>query len=190
MNTFNDASRFAWACGVFGLQPGATQQEIRAAILSHLDEANFVPPPAWRQAIWLLSDPKAPQAWPESGYDAFHEALENSLAEDVDAFATAFFSLPRGPRRAKWTQLLEQSAAFPRLRARLAPLQPGLDVESATSDVREPAGHDPGRSHPPAFRAQAGRPGRAAPPVAGVDDGRLEARRPQGAGEISEAGAA
>ena len=138
MNTFNDASRFAWACGVFGLQPGATQQEIRAAILSHLDEANFVPPPAWRQAIWLLSDPKAPQAWPENGYDAFHEALENSLAEDVDAFATAFFSLPRGPRRAKWTELLEQTAAFPRLRARLAAFQPGLDVESATSDSENP----------------------------------------------------
>ncbi len=138
MNTFNDASRFAWACGVFGLQPGATQQAIRAAILAHLDEANFVPPAAWRQAIWLLSDPKAPQAWPENGYDAFHEALENSLAEDVDAFATQFFSLPRGPRRAKWTQLLEQLTAFPRLRARLTLLQPGLDVEAATSADQNP----------------------------------------------------
>jgi hypothetical protein len=136
MEPCNDAARFAWACSVFGLQPGAAPQEVRAAILSHLDDANFVPPWGWRQAIWLLSDPRSPQAWPESGYDAFHEALENNLAEDVDQFATRFFSLPRGPRRARWAQLLEQAATFPRLRARLAAFQPGLDAESGTPDAK------------------------------------------------------
>jgi hypothetical protein len=127
---FDDASRYAWACSQFGLQPGASPQAVRAAILTYLEDAGFVPPAGWRQAIWLLSNPQSPQAWPENGYDAFRETVEHSIAEEVDRFACEFFSLPRGPRRAQWTQLLKQATAFPRLRARLTQLQAGLEAES------------------------------------------------------------
>ena len=138
MENCTDASRLVWAHSLFGLEPGAAPQEVRAAIVAHLDDANLVPPVAFRQAIWLLSDSCSPQAWPTDGYDAFHEAMENRLAEEVDQFAAEFFTLPSGPRRQKWTQLIEQATAFPRLSARLTLLQPGLDADSAAADGQDP----------------------------------------------------
>jgi hypothetical protein len=99
--------------------------------MSHLDDADYVPPVGWRQAIRLLCDPQSPAAWPQGGYDAFREALEDRFAVEVDQFAAQFFSLPRGPRRVAWTQLLKHTEAFPRLRARLRSMQPGLEAESA-----------------------------------------------------------
>lgn len=134
MEQSDDASRYAWACGVFGLKREASPQDVRGAILSHLDDADFMPPVGWRQAIRRLCDSKTPQAGPEYGYDAFREARENDFAEEVDRFATEFFALPPGPRRVKWTQLLKQVAEFPRLRARLSSWQPGLEAESVTPD--------------------------------------------------------
>jgi hypothetical protein len=134
MEKLDDASRYAWACSVFGLAPGASAQAVRGAILSQLEDAEFMPPPAWRQAIWLLSNPQLPQAWPAADDDAFHEAAENQLAEVVDQFAANFFSLSSAQRRVKWTKLQKSVSTFPRLRARVAALQPGLDVESTVPD--------------------------------------------------------
>ncbi len=133
MEKLDDASRFAWACSVFGLQPGASQEAIRAAVMAQLESADFMPPVAWRQAIWLLCDSRAPQAWPQTGYDAFRDTAESSLAEEVDAFATRFFILPPGTRREQWTQLMERAEPFPRLQARLSSWQRGLDAETVAA---------------------------------------------------------
>jgi hypothetical protein len=121
--------RYAWACQVFGLEAGASPQAVRAAIVAHLEQAEFMPPPAWRQAIGLLCDPQAQQTRPDGEFDAFREAAENQLAEVVDLFAAEFFSLAAGPRSVKWTKLLKLVNEFPRLRARVNSLQPGLAVE-------------------------------------------------------------
>ena len=79
------------------------------------------------------------------------------------------------------TELLEQTAAFPRLRARLAAFQPGLDVESATSDSENPQDKVLVDRIRRLFVLKPADQNAQAPPVADVDDGRLEARRPPGA---------
>jgi hypothetical protein len=137
MEKLDDASRYAWACSVFGLEPGASDVEVRAAVLSQLEGAEFMPPAGWRQAIWLLANSQSPQAWPTDGPDAFREAAENQLAEVVDQFAAEFFSLPALPRRVKWTKLLKLANDFPRLQARLKGLQQGLEAESCPPDGQD-----------------------------------------------------
>ena len=154
MEPFNDASRFAWACSVFGLQPRALPQEVRAAIFSHLDDANFVPPAAWRQAISLLSDPRA-AGLAGGGDDAFHETLENSLAEEVDQFATRFFTLPRGLRPRTGPNCCSRRRGFPAC-GHGWPHAAGPRCGDRDRRRPESARLDPGRSDPQAFRAQPG----------------------------------
>ena len=45
----------AWARGVLGVPADAAGEQEQAAVLSRLEEAGFVPPPQWEQAIFLLA---------------------------------------------------------------------------------------------------------------------------------------
>jgi hypothetical protein len=132
------AERQTWAMNRFGLPPDAVPAEICSAVLEHLDEVNLVPETDWRQAIWLLCDPQAQQAWPTNGHDAFRAASESKMAEEIDIFATQFFKLPCNARKEKWTQLRSRVAAFPRLRLRLANWERGLDVYNGNLATAEP----------------------------------------------------
>ena len=94
-----------------------------------------MPSANWRQAIQLLCEPDAIRP-PETGYDAFSEARENVLAEEIEQFAAEFFNLPNDRRRGKWAELSLRAETYPRLRLRLAGFQRRLNV------VASPAASD------------------------------------------------
>jgi hypothetical protein len=119
-----------WARGVLGVPAGETADQTRAAMLARLEEAEFVPPPQWEQAILLLVDDPPDEMWARLGGKEMLDAREAALKGEVDQFALEFFALPLARRHARWRELTEKCAASLPLTTRLEALVDGLGVES------------------------------------------------------------
>jgi hypothetical protein len=132
------AERRAWALSLFGLPAGASPQAVRAAVIAHLGQTDLVPPPNWRQAIRVLCNADSIPFPLPGEHDAFNEARENILVEEVNRFTAEFFELPNDRRRGKWVDLSLRAESYPRIRLRLAGLQRGLNII-----VPKPAANNP-----------------------------------------------
>lgn len=124
-----------WAAEQLGVEENATPGEARAAFLARLREANFLPPPAWRSALGLLQH-GLPGRW-SADDEAARRTWEEALRDEVETYASQFFSLPVDFRQQRWRELLAScELCSPRLSARLIALEGGLRVD-ATAIPRE-----------------------------------------------------
>jgi hypothetical protein len=111
-----------WAARTLGIPEGIDEASARAALLRELASDGFVPPLV-RQIAWTaFLDPQAPLP------DAARRAAEVRLRAEIDDFAAEFFSLAPEERGRQWQTLAARAAGSASLAARLAALEPGLNV--------------------------------------------------------------
>jgi hypothetical protein len=128
-----DNEQLQWARRQFDLPSGAPPEEIRARILRHLEQVDFVPTSAESEAIDTLLGRRVEPA-------CCLADRESGLEEQLDDFCAAFFTIPPPERSQRWQELVRDCAPFPRLHARLRPLERGLWVEQpVVSDESRPA---------------------------------------------------
>lgn len=125
----------AWAAREVGLPPDATPDEVRAALLCEVTREGFAPPPARQRAWQVLCAPTGspPPCPPEALV-----AEEGRLRDEIDDFAASFFTTPVGARRQRWRELSALAAFSPPLAARLAALEPGLDLDVRPGGIGNP----------------------------------------------------
>jgi hypothetical protein len=117
-----------WARGVLGVPAGAAPQEAFGIVLARLEEAEFVPPPQWEQAMLLLADEPPRELWLRHQREDMLRPREIALKAEVDCLAEEFFALLPAARHARWRELTEKCAFSVPLSARLEALVDGLDV--------------------------------------------------------------
>src|SRR5262245_60068310 len=95
-----------WAARQLALGPEASAEEARRALLVGLEDDGFVPPPA-RQAAYQVFcwDGQAPAPLPTSD-----PAEEARLREQVEGFASRFFTFPPDRRQQRWQELADRCA--------------------------------------------------------------------------------
>jgi hypothetical protein len=118
----------SWARNVLGVPADAPAEQEQAAILHRLEEAQFVPPPQWEQAIFLLAADAPRELCLRHQAAEMQRAREIRLKAEVDRLAEQFFSLPVAQRHTRWRALSEQCSFSLPLSARLEALVDGLDV--------------------------------------------------------------
>lgn len=127
-----DASRTEaidrWVRTTLEVPPDADAAACRRAFLEGLERDDFVPLPAWEEALDLLNGSDARAL-------AFEASHEESLRGEVAEFADGFFELEIGERRERWERLRKACWPFPPLRARLDRLERGLDVDVGGLDM-------------------------------------------------------
>ncbi len=100
-------------------------------MLAQLDLADYLPPPAWHDAVYLLtaaSSARGDSPW--LSRPALGREFEEGLRTEIDEFSSRFFHLSPTERLSQWNELSPRTRAWPSLRARLALLKPGLALES------------------------------------------------------------
>jgi hypothetical protein len=128
----------AWARGVLGVADGATSEHTRAAMLSRLEEAAFVPPPQWEKAILLLVDDPPDELWARLGGKVVPAEREALLKREVDHFTDNFFGLSLTERHNRWCELTEKCAGIVTLTTRLEALVDGLDLDVSGPESSPP----------------------------------------------------
>ncbi len=121
-----------WAAERLGIRPDSSARDFSVALLSRVEEDDFVPPLVVRQAWEVAVGKQASEPFP------LDELLEDELHSDVENFARQFFEMPVPDRVRAWRQLFEQAASWPRLKARLTNLRPGLQVEFPAVSAKNP----------------------------------------------------
>ncbi len=111
-----------WAARSLGLPEGIDEASARASLLREVAADGFVPPLS-RQTAWTtLCNPSAAPP------DAARRAAEVRLGGEIDDFAAEFFDLPPAERNRRWQALAARAAGTAPFVARLAALEPGLNV--------------------------------------------------------------
>ena len=114
-----------WAARQLGLPADVTRKAVQADFLRRLPAEEFVPPACWQQALGVLTDrPVDAGLGEQAAWDD-----EESLREQVEAFAVQFFQLDPEHRTARWRDLSSRCAALPPLRLRLHLLGQALDLD-------------------------------------------------------------
>jgi hypothetical protein len=98
------------------------KRRIRA--LKQIDAADYVPAPAWSDAVEALAAKGV--ATPAGCGAALHCEIESQLADEVAEFARQFFSLPPPERQARWRDLLDRAQFWPAVRLWLSQHRAGL----------------------------------------------------------------
>lgn len=117
-----------WAIEQLDLQSGMPAREARQKLLKQLGEMDFMPPGGWDSALRVLGiaagdgDQNGPALLPP------RRAAEDSLREEVEAFAARFFSLAPNTRIAHYQELLRRCAGVPAVAGRLEMLSPALEL--------------------------------------------------------------
>ncbi len=105
-------------------------------LLQQLQSADFLPPPAWHDAVEILAgatSKKSGAFW--LSRPAFCREVEDQLRIAIDELANRFFTILPDDRLSQWNELARQSGFSPALRARLALLEPGLALGSLTNNA-------------------------------------------------------
>ena len=79
------------------------------------------------EAVTVLAvEPKDLAGWKSAAFQAEHEA---KIREAIEVFERRFFDTPLAERQARWNGLQQHAFVYPRLRARLERLQPGIAID-------------------------------------------------------------
>lgn len=124
-----------WAAALLGIELAADPAQQRRQALAKLDEAEYRPPRAWREAIDALLSPPDEFRW--SDWPEYQRDLEDRLSEAVESFAATLLDLPTVERGEGWQTLNARCADFPILRRRLAPLLPAVDIDRENMGLPE-----------------------------------------------------
>ncbi|MBL8797497.1 MAG: hypothetical protein JNM56_26590 [Planctomycetia bacterium] len=138
----NETALVQWANRQLGLDEHAAPDSVRAAVRERLAEDDFLPSLRRQHAVQLLCRADRPKVLPPVAL----EDEEQRLREEIDDFAAEFFQQDCLVRRRRWRELQRQCQPFPPLAARLAALEPGLNVPGVDElppepDTRELAEH-------------------------------------------------
>lgn len=118
-----------WAAEQLGLDEDASAEQAQRAFLARLRESEFSPPPAWASALGLWRQ-GLPDRW--DAHAAARRIWEGLLRDEVEVFASEFFSLDVGERQRRFRELRASCEPFsPQLSARLAALEKGLEIDAA-----------------------------------------------------------
>lgn len=122
-----------WAHGHLGLVPETSPDVSRRAVLIGLAQHGFTPPLGWHSALRASGILPAGEA--NFGLDnpallPARRAWEESLREEIEAFAAEFFSLDVADRIGHFGDLAERCRETPALLARLVGLRAGLELPS------------------------------------------------------------
>lgn len=99
-------------------------------LLQQLDHADYLPPPAWHDAVELFAEARAQDMCRiEQSCPALFRDFEYRLRIEIDDLANQFFVISPAHRHLQSHDLARRSRRWPSLRARLALLEPGLAVE-------------------------------------------------------------
>jgi len=125
----------AWAAREIGLPIMGAPAEVRTAFLRELERDGPVPPPH-RQQAWqvLLASSGSLAPCPPAAL----VAAEARLRAEIDDFAGSLFATPVKARRQRWRELSGACAFSPPLAARLAALEPGLDLDLGLATLGDP----------------------------------------------------
>ena len=121
---------------VLGVPGNTAPSERTRLLLQQLDHTDYLPPPAWHDALEIFADPNLElvgEAW--LARPALCREFEDRLRFETDHLATRFFDIPPADRLLQWTDLARQSRFSRALRARLALLKPGLALELGSMDA-------------------------------------------------------
>ena len=119
-----------WAAEQLGLDENFSAGDVQSAFLARLRESDFTPPQAWVSAFHLLQR-GLPDRW-SADHEAARRSWEELLHEEIESFAAKFFSLDIASRQQRWRELRARCESFsPRLSARLAALEKGLEIDAA-----------------------------------------------------------
>ena len=99
-----------WAYDVLGVPVDAEPARARAAALTRIEEAGFVPPPQWEQAILLLAGEPPRELWSRDQGEEMLRPREIALKKEMNNLAEAFFTLPPAQRHTRWKALTGASA--------------------------------------------------------------------------------
>jgi hypothetical protein len=125
------------AAGKFGVEQGVAPDALRAVLLRRLRDEDYLPDPALHEAMRLLSGrPIGPESWLQ---EEAAGAEQERLRGEVEAFASAFFTIPVAERRQRWQSLLQACTGHEPLRDRLLALKLGLDVDRGRISNHPPA---------------------------------------------------
>jgi hypothetical protein len=127
-----------WALAQFDLQPNLATDAARRELLKQLGPIDFVPSSDWDSALRVAGIAPCDGDWNGAAFAPALRAVEESVRENVDAFAAQFFSLPPEARRVRYQELLGQCMGMPAAAARLEALQPALEMPCEL-----PVGHAP-----------------------------------------------
>lgn len=122
-----------WACKQLELAPEASTEERRRAVLAELAQFDFTPPLGWQSAMrasGILSGGDLGFGLDDRALYSARRAWEESLREEIEAFAAEFFSLEVPDRIGRFGDLADRCQAAPALRARLEGLRIGLELPS------------------------------------------------------------
>lgn len=127
--------RLRWAAEQLGLNPHASAEEIRAAMLQRLPDEDFVPLSEDRGALAALLRRPAEGGWEARADQEAYWWEQVQLRGEVEAFAQQFWDVPAEERRRRWEALADRCAFAPALRARLRLLEVGLDCDAHLNEA-------------------------------------------------------
>ncbi len=126
------AAQSLW--GILGIPAEAPPAEQRRQLLQRLEHGDYLPPPAWHDAIEILARGRAEDpAW--LSRPALRREIEDRSRDEIDRLALRFLSMPPSDRQAQWSALRRKCDHCPALRARLALIEPGRSSELGELEV-------------------------------------------------------
>lgn len=151
-----------WARQVLEISPGVSPVEARKELCRRVEEGEFQPGPATREAIEIIVHGTGHWAT-AAALPNWGASLEAQRQEEIQEFVRQYFTLPPAERRERWQALKSRTVDYPRLQTRLTMLESGLSTPgeppvNATSQVQAMIrGLMAVYLAPPAQRAQARR---------------------------------
>src|SRR5262245_976661 len=94
------ASRRHWAAKALGLEPDASTEQARSALLRRLATAEFVPTPSLYEAVRAFGVASSRATFGRE--DSARHAQELSLRRDVEQFRDEYWELSPADRRRRW----------------------------------------------------------------------------------------
>jgi hypothetical protein len=113
---------------LLGISGANSEEEQIRVLLWQLDQADYLPPPVWHEAIAIVTG-REQIDWETAdvSFPALREESEEKLRLEIEDFVTRFAALVPRERRAEWNELLRRSQAWPQFAKRLRLLEPGLE---------------------------------------------------------------
>lgn len=131
----HDPSPTLWK--IVGISADVPAGERTSRLLAQLEDAAYLPPAAWHDAIELLAEGDQSSELNSQTRPALCREIEDGLRAEIDQFTGRFFSIAPADRRAQWHDLAQRAHVSPSARARLALLKPGIDVQPSALEIGE-----------------------------------------------------